>query len=186
MHDLDPNNALRSGHGFFPPNLVAIGHCEVSWPLLDPRWPLHDLWSQQCITLWSGILPTKFGGHRTLLSNLTPGGPRMTPAWPLPQQCITLWSGVLLTKFGGHMELPSKLTPTWPQLTPTWPLTTIMQRITLWSGVLPTKFGGHRALPSKLTPSWPQLTHTWPSTPAMHFSLVSNSSHQILVTIGHF
>ena len=23
----DPNNALRSGQGFFPPNLVAIGHC---------------------------------------------------------------------------------------------------------------------------------------------------------------
>ena len=23
----DLNNALRSGQGFFPPNLVAIGHC---------------------------------------------------------------------------------------------------------------------------------------------------------------
>ena len=50
--------------------------------LLDPSWPLCDLWPQQCITLWSRILPTKFGGHRSFLSNLTPGWPQMTPAWP--------------------------------------------------------------------------------------------------------
>ena len=67
----DLSNALRAGHGFFPPNLVAIGHCLANWPLFDPSWPLHDLWPQQCITLWSVILPTKFGGHRAFLSNLT-------------------------------------------------------------------------------------------------------------------
>ena len=79
----DPSNALHSGQGFFPPNVVAIGHCWANWPLLDPSWPLHDLWPQQCITLWSEILPTKFGGHRAFLSNLTPGWPQMTPTWPL-------------------------------------------------------------------------------------------------------
>ena len=57
--NFDLSNALRSGHGFFPPNLVAIGHCLANWPLLDPSWPLHDLWPQQCITLWSVILPTQ-------------------------------------------------------------------------------------------------------------------------------
>ena len=94
-------------------------------PLVDPGWPLHDLWPQQCITLWSGVLPTKFGGHRALLR-----WPLLDPSWPLhdlrPQQCITLWSEVLPTKFGDHRALLSKLTPTWPQLTPTWPLTPAM------------------------------------------------------------
>ena len=79
----DPVNVLRSGHGFFPPNLVAIGHYYANWPLLDPSWPFYDLWPQQYIMLWLGIFPTKFGGHRTFLSNLTPGRPQMTPAWPL-------------------------------------------------------------------------------------------------------
>ena len=79
----DPNNALCSGQGFFPPNLVAIGHCQTSWPLLDPSWPLHDLWPQQCSTLWSGVLPTKFGDHRALLSKLTPTWPQLTPTCPL-------------------------------------------------------------------------------------------------------
>ena len=77
-----PSNALRSGQRFFPPNLVTIGHCLANWPLLDPTWPLHDLWPQQCIMLWSGVLPTKFGGHRALLSKLTPTWPQLTPAWP--------------------------------------------------------------------------------------------------------
>ena len=108
----DPSNALRSGQGFFSPNLVAIGHfygkltpkwpltpcrvtskicpqiswahpltpCQVSgqyleaWPT-DPRWPLHDLWPQQCTTLWSMVLFTKFGNHRAFLRQIDP---RMT------------------------------------------------------------------------------------------------------------
>ena len=79
----DPSNALHSGQGFFPPNLVTIGHCEARWPLLDLSWPLHDLWPQQCITLWSGVLSTKFGGHRALLSKLTPTWRQLTFTWPL-------------------------------------------------------------------------------------------------------
>ena len=75
VHDLWPSNELFSGQhgqGFFPPNLVAIGHCLAYWPLLDPSWSLHDLRPQQCITLSSGVFPTKFGGHMALLSKLTP------------------------------------------------------------------------------------------------------------------
>ena len=40
--------------------------------------PLHDRWPQQCITVWSGVLPTKCGGHRALLSKLTPTWPQLT------------------------------------------------------------------------------------------------------------
>ena len=82
--------------------------------------------------------------------------------------------GFFPPKFGGHRAMLSKLTPTWPlhEIRP-------QQCITLWSGVLPTKFGGHRALLRKLTPTWPQLTPTWPLTPAMHYTLVRGSSHQI-------
>ena len=78
----DPSNALHSGQRFFPPNLVSIGHCKANWPLLDPSWPLHDLRPQQCSTFWSGVLSTKFGGHRALLSKLTPSWPQLTPTWP--------------------------------------------------------------------------------------------------------
>ena len=122
----DSSNALRFGQGFFPPNLVAIGHFYAIWPLVDLGWPLHDLWPQQCITLWSGVLPTKFDGLRTLLSKLIPTWPQLTPTWPLtPIMHYALVRGSS-TKFGGHRALLSNLTPTWPQLTPTWPLTPIM------------------------------------------------------------
>ena len=176
----DPSKALHFGQGYFPPYLVAIWHFEANWPLVDPIWPLHDFWPQQCIMLWSGVLPTKFGGHRALLNNLTATWPQLTPTWPSTptiQQCITLWSGVLPTKFGGHRALLSKLTPTWPQLTPTWLWP--QQCITLWSGILPTKFGGHRAFLSNLTPGRLQMTSAWPLTPAMHYALVRGSFHQI-------
>ena len=92
----------------------------------DPGWPLPDLWPQQCIMLWSGIIDTKIGGHRAFLSKLTPTWPQLTATWPLTQQCITIWPGVLSAKFGGHRASLSNLTPTWPQLTPTWPLTPAM------------------------------------------------------------
>ena len=75
----DPINALHFGQGFLLANLVAIGHSWAIWPLLDSSWPLHDLWPQECITLQSGILPTKFtiwlldGHFQKLTTNL--GGP---------------------------------------------------------------------------------------------------------------
>ena len=79
---------------------------------------------EHCIMLWTGVLPTKFGGHRALLSKLTPTWPQLTPTWPLTLASDYDLVRVLSTKFGGHRALLIKLTPTWSQLTPTWPLTT--------------------------------------------------------------
>ena len=119
----DPSNALHSGQGFFPPNLVAIGHCYANWPLLDPSWPLHDLWPHQCFMLWSEILSIKFGGHKAFLSNLTPGWP---PAWLTPDNPYMTFDPSNALCFGqgfyspnlvaiGHFQV--RLTPGW-YLTP--------------------------------------------------------------------
>ena len=64
----DPSCALHFGQGFFLPNLVAIGHFSAIWPCfsshraflsnLTPATPM--TWHQQYITLWSGVLSTKF------------------------------------------------------------------------------------------------------------------------------
>ena len=40
-------------------------------------------------------------------------------------------------------------------------------------------FGGHRAFLRNLTSGWPWLTRVWPLTPAMHYTLVMGSFHQI-------
>ena len=102
--------------------MVAIWHFWAILPLVNPSWPLPDLWRHQYITLWSWVRPTIFGGHGAFLRNLTSGWPFLICTWPWPQQCIMLWSWVLSTIFGGHRALLSKLTPTWPQLTPSWSL----------------------------------------------------------------
>ena len=129
----DPSNELHVDQGFFLLNLVAIRHFQAIWPLVDLSWPLHDLWPQQCITLWSGVLPTKFGSHRELLSKLTPTWPQLTPTWPLTPAMHYALIRCFLTKLGGHRALLSKLTPTWPQLTPAWPSTPAL-RYTLVRG----------------------------------------------------
>ena len=111
-------------------------------------WPLRDLWLQQCITLWSGILRTKFDSHREYLSNLTSGWPKLTPAWPLtPVMHYTLFRGSSCQS-GSHRALLSNFTSGWPQVT----LNDLWSQwcITLWSGVLPTKFGSHRAFLKQL------------------------------------
>ena len=184
---------------------------------VDLGWLVHDLWPQQCITLWSWVLPTKFGGHRALLSKLTPTWPELTLHDLWPQQCIMFWSGILPTKFGGHRALLSNLTPGWPRMTPAWPLTPAMHYALvrgsshkIWwpkdiakqidpyltpadpymtfdpnnalcsgQGFFPPNLVAIGHLLSNLTPTWPQLTPTWPLTPAMHYTLVSDSSHQI-------
>ena len=66
-------------------HLVAI---EDSWPPVDPGWLLDDFWPQQCITRWSGVLPTKFGGIR--LSEQF--DPWLTPVDP----CMTFDPGITL------------------------------------------------------------------------------------------
>ena len=67
QYALNPSNALHSGQEFFLSNLVDIGHYLAIWPLVDPGLPQRDFWPQQCITLWSGVLPTKFGSHKAFL-----------------------------------------------------------------------------------------------------------------------
>ena len=79
----DPNNALCFGQGFFPPNEVAIEHFLAIWLLVDPRWPLHDLWPQQCTALWSGVLLTKFGSHRAFVRQIDPWM-TFNPKWGTP------------------------------------------------------------------------------------------------------
>ena len=49
---------------------MTIGYFKAIWPLVDPWWPLHDLWPQQCTTLWPGVLFTKFGSHRAFLRQI--------------------------------------------------------------------------------------------------------------------
>ena len=93
----DPTNAIHSGQGFFPPNLVAIGHSWTIWPLVDPGWPLHDLRPQQCITLWSGVLPTKFGNHRAFL--------RQIDLWMTFDLCSGHLENMLLS-LGGPAPIP--------------------------------------------------------------------------------
>ena len=80
---------------------MVIGHSRAIWPLADPSWPLHDLWSHQCTTLWSGVLPTKFGYPWAFLINLTPGWPQLTPTWSLTPAIHYTLITVLPTKFGG-------------------------------------------------------------------------------------
>ena len=74
--------------------LVAIWHFYAILPWVDLSWPMQDLWPHQCIALWSGVLSTKFGGHRAFLRNLTSGWPWLTPAWPsTPTMSYTLIRG---------------------------------------------------------------------------------------------
>ena len=135
--------------GVFPPNcqLYSISKKIDLWMTqLTPEWPL----TQLCITLWSGILLTESGSHRSFLSKLTSIWPQHDPE---SQQCSILRSRILPTKFGGHRPFLSKLTSIWPQLTPTmhYPM----------SWILLMKFGGQRQFLSKLTSGWP-LHDLWP------------------------
>ena len=128
---------------------------------------------QRCITLWSGILPTKFGGHRALLSILTPTWPSLPRHDLWPQQCITLWTGILPTKFGGHRAFLSNLTPGWPWMTPAQPLTLAMHYPLVRGSS--HQIWWPKGIASKLIPTWPQLTPTWPLTPVMLYALVRDS-----------
>ena len=57
------------------------------------RTPFCDLWPHQYTTLWSVVLLTKFGGHKSFLDKLTFGWPRMTSVWlSTPSMCYGLVS----------------------------------------------------------------------------------------------
>ena len=88
-------------------------------------WPL----TQHCLLLWSGVLPTKFGGHRAFLINLISSWPRMTPAWPLTpamHYALVRDSSDQMINSGGLRAFVSSLTYGWSRLTPAWPLTPTM------------------------------------------------------------
>ena len=76
----DPSDALFSSQGFSSqicPQYAISEQIALWLTPADPFWP------QQCITLWSGIILTKFGGHMTFPSIeiklwLTPVDPYMT------------------------------------------------------------------------------------------------------------
>ena len=93
---------------------------------------------EQCITLWSGVLYTKFGSHMQFDLWLTLADPFMT----FKPSNVLHFGQPLSTKFAGHGAFLSNLTSSSPQLNPMWPLT--QQWATLWSEVLPNKFGTHR------------------------------------------
>ena len=149
------------------------------WPQLTPAWPL----THRCITLWSGVLSAKFGGHRTFLKNLTSGWPWLTPAWPLTQQWVTLWSRVLPTKFGGHTAFLSNLTSGWPWLTPAWPPTQAMHYIVVRSSShqIWWPLGIAKQLDPYLTPADPCMTFD----PSNAVRSGQGFFPPNLVTIGH-
>ena len=97
-----PSIALHFDQGFILSNLVAIGHSWAIWLLVDLSWPLYDLWTQHCTSLWSGVHSTKFGCHRAFLNSFTPSWPQLTLNDLWPQKYITLQSGVLPTNFDSH------------------------------------------------------------------------------------
>ena len=113
--------------------LIRGSSYQIWWPYSISKQ--FDLWltpADPCMTfdlsnaLCSGhawILPTEVGGHKALLSKLTPTWPQLTPSWPLIPAMQYAWSGILPTKFGGHRAFLSNLAPGWPQMTLAWPLT---------------------------------------------------------------
>ena len=68
----DPRIALHFGQRFVIP-ILDVHRAFLS--NLTPGLPLHGLWPHECTTLRSGILPTKFGGHRVFLKQLGFGWP---------------------------------------------------------------------------------------------------------------
>ena len=154
----DSSSEIGSGQGFFTPNLVAIGHCCANWPLLDPSWPLHDLWPQQCIMLWSAVLPTKFGGHRHIPWLLTRSIYFSIHCKGRPRFASIALSGrpiIFLLYF--------------------FSLAFIMFFLLIWWWINELELELEL---SNLTPGWPQMTPAWPLTPAMHYTLV-RGSHQV-------
>ena len=160
--------------GSFLPNLVATGHFWRIWPLVDPDWPLHHLWPQQWVTLWSGLLPTKFGGYTAFLSNLTSGWPWQTPAWPLTPEMHYALVRDSSHKIWWPKGIAKQIDP---YLTPADPYTTFdpSSALRFGQGFFPPKLVaiGH------CEANWPQMTPTWLLTPVMHYPLVRGSSHQI-------
>ena len=111
--------------------LVRGSSHQIWWPLgivkqIDPSWPLHDLWPQQCITLWSGDLPTKFGGHRALSSKLTPTWPQVTPLCPLTPAMHYALVRDSSNQIWWQLGISNQFDPWLTRMTSAWPFTPAM------------------------------------------------------------
>ena len=175
----DPSNALRSGQGFFSPNLVAIGHF---YGRLTPGWPLTPggVASKICPqTSWARPLPPCQLSARYLEAwrNAQPDTHTDFDILVILEH-LQLHNGLQHWLHSMALRI-SKLFYLW--LTPADPSKIFDPINALHSGLgsfLPI-FGGHRAFLRNLTSGWPWLTRVWPLTPAMHYTLVMGSFHQI-------
>ena len=74
----DPSNALRSGRGFFSPNLAAIGHtskhddAKQIDPYLTPAEPYMTFDPNNALRSGQGFFPPNLVAIGHLLSKLTP------------------------------------------------------------------------------------------------------------------
>ena len=154
----DPSNVLFLGQRFFLPNLIAIGHSWEIWHLVDVGWPLRP---HQCSTLRSGVLPIKFGNHRTFPCNLTRCWPRLTPAWHLNK-------ALHYSSFIGHSWA------IWPLLTLVDPCMTPEMHYSLVRDSFYTKFVGNRAFLKQLD-LWMTFDLWWGRFENMLLNLVGPS-----------
>ena len=97
--------------------MVFLSSFTPGWPQLTHARPL----IHQCITLWSGVLSTQFGGHRAFKGIW----PLVDPRWPLhdlwPQQWVTLWQGFSFYQIWWPYDISKQFDP-W--LTPADPCMT--------------------------------------------------------------
>ena len=131
--------------------------------------PICNLWPNQCTTLWSVILLTKYDRIRAFISKEPFGWPYMTldpnNAYALSRDTShQIWYSLLIL---------SKVISSYPSMT-------FVSRNVLYSD---QKFfrlnGGCRLFLGKLTSGRPRLNSVWPLAPAMHYNLARDSSDQI-------
>ena len=80
----------------------------------------------QWVTLWSGVLPTKFGGYTAFLSNLTSGWPWLTRAWPLTPAMHYALVRDSSYQFWWPLGISKQFDPWLTPMTPAWPLTPVV------------------------------------------------------------
>ena len=169
---------FHSGQGFFRPNLVAIALYEVFRPLVDPTWPLCDLWPQHWAPLWSGI-PLKLVAIGYSLVIFTSGWPHMIPMWSLTSTLCSsqgfFWPNLMVIGYS---------TVLWSLVDLRWPLCDLWPHhcVPFWSGV-PTKIWWLEGTVKQFDPcgaAWP-LCELWPQQCTMFGSgvlLTKFGSHE--------
>ena len=105
----EPQQCITVWSGILPTKFGGHRAFLSNLTLVDPGWPLHDLWPQQCTTLWSGVLLTKFGCHRALLRQIDPW---MTfdPRWGRFENMPTNLVGPSPTPMPTFSSIPQSMT----------------------------------------------------------------------------